>query len=285
MDQALQSCADGRGGSGGGGRDPTSVAQSPAAPASTVSTSIPPTPLETSNGGDPHTASDFIIAIAAQERRVFELREELARAETELAQLKKQWTAEEVYRKKSDSQRTDPYRTVAAADDDVFVATKRSIELDRRKLLIQTQQGSQTPSNRKVLRGSHARTLSLLSPSKGEGGFSIGDESRTESILSPSMEQRAAQIANPHVTKRQSWQARPQHSQQASSSGISSLPQMVEDFRDGFRAFVEDIKQITIGDEPVTGPTSGSGSGSGSGNEQRPTAKVYKICALERFYS
>ncbi|KAK5993453.1 hypothetical protein PT974_06884 [Cladobotryum mycophilum] len=224
------------------------ITQSPVTTASLVTPSIPPTPSETPNGAAPAGANEFIIAIAAQERRVFELKEELTRAETELARLKKQWTSEEVYRKRSDSQRTDSSRYAASIDEDVLVATKRSIELDRRKLLLQTQQGT-PPSNRKVLRGNHARTLSLLSPSKTDEGFSMHEDGKPEPISLPSIEQRAAQITNPNLAKRSSWQPRSQQQ----TSNVPAVPQIVEDFKFGFRAFVEDIRQITIGDEPVTG--------------------------------
>jgi hypothetical protein len=68
--------------------------------ASALASSVPQTPLETpaSVATSPSNANEFIIAIAAQERRVLELKEELAQAEVELAKLKKQWASEEVYR-------------------------------------------------------------------------------------------------------------------------------------------------------------------------------------------
>ncbi|KAJ3476054.1 hypothetical protein NLG97_g9250 [Lecanicillium saksenae] len=51
----------------------------------------------------------------------------------------------------------------------------------------------------------------------------------------------------PALSKRATWQPRTQ----PQSLGVFPL---VEDFKLGLRAFVEDIRQITVGDEPITGP-------------------------------
>lgn len=134
-----------------------------------ASSSVPPTPVEASTATSPSDASDFIIAIAAQERRVLELREELARVEADLASLKKQWTAREPYDKRRGSHEADSRRRAAAPgtlDDDAATASRRSFELNRRKLLLQNQ-GQSTPaqSRRRVLRG--RRASCLCSPRRG----------------------------------------------------------------------------------------------------------------------
>ncbi|KAL6807380.1 hypothetical protein GGI42DRAFT_341455 [Trichoderma sp. SZMC 28013] len=228
------------------------LADSPAIlSASAVVSSVPQTPLETpaSVATSPSNANEFIIAIAAQERRVLELKEELAQAETELARLKKQWASEEVYRKRSNSHRNDPFgNSQASIDDDALVASRRSVELDRRKHILQ---GQTTPAQarRKIIRGGHARTLSLLSPVRTESVFSLNEVTQADPIALPSVEQRVAQLTDPTLAKRSSWQPRSQQTM-ASVVGVASV---VEDFKLGFRAFVEDIRQITVGDEPVTG--------------------------------
>ncbi|KAK1253364.1 hypothetical protein MKX07_001441 [Trichoderma sp. CBMAI-0711] len=218
-----------------------------------TASSVPQTPLETpaSIAASPSNANEFIIAIAAQERRVLELKEELAQAETELARLKKQWASEEVYRKRSDSYRSDPFgNSQAGIDDDALVASRRSVELDRRKHILQGQ-GQTTPAQarRKVIRGGHARTLSLLSPVRTESVFSLNEATQADPITLPSVEQRVAQLTDPTLAKRSSWQPRSQQS----VASVVGVPSIVEDFKLGFRAFVEDIRQITVGDEPVTG--------------------------------
>ncbi|KAK6453220.1 hypothetical protein FP744_10009472 [Trichoderma asperellum] len=228
------------------------LADSPAImTASALASSVPQTPLETpaSVATSPSNANEFIIAIAAQERRVLELKEELAQAEIELAKLKKQWASEEVYRKRSDSQRGELFgSSQASIDDDALVASRRSVELDRRKQILH---GQTTPaqSRRRVMRGGHARTLSLLSPVRTDNVFSLNEVTQADPIALPSVEQRTAQLTNPTLSKRSSWQPRSQQS----VASVVGVPSIVEDFKLGFRAFVEDIRQITVGDEPVNG--------------------------------
>ncbi|KAL7937251.1 hypothetical protein V8C35DRAFT_277741 [Trichoderma chlorosporum] len=228
------------------------LADSPAImAASAMTSSVPQTPLETpaSVATSPSNTNEFIIAVAAQERRVLELKEELAQAETELARLKKQWASEEVYRKRSNSHRTDPFGiSQASIDDDALVASRRSVELDRRKHILQGQT-IPAQARRKVIRGGHARTLSLLSPIRTESVFSLNEVTQADPIALPPVEQRMAQLTDPTLAKRSSWQPRSQQSV-ASVVGVASV---VEDFKLGFRAFVEDIRQITVGDEPVNG--------------------------------
>ncbi|KAL7795368.1 hypothetical protein V8C37DRAFT_408752 [Trichoderma ceciliae] len=258
------------------------LAESPAiTTASAVASSVPQTPLETpaSVATSPSNANEFIIAIAAQERRVLELKEELAQAETELARLKKQWTSEEVYRKRSNSHRGDVFGiSQAGIDDDALVASRRSVELDRRKHILQ---GQTTPAQarRKVIRGGHARTLSLLSPIRTDSVFSLNEATTQEDpIALPSLEHRMAQLTNPTLAKRSSWQPR---SQQSVASAVG-VPSIVEDFKLGFRAFVEDIRQITVGDEPVTGQPQRPVSTSMANAREQDTSKPNHATAHAR---
>ncbi|UKZ72771.1 hypothetical protein TrVFT333_000406 [Trichoderma virens FT-333] len=224
------------------------LADSPAIlAASAMASSVPQTPLETptSIATSPSNANEFIIAIAAQERRVLELKEELATAEIELARLKKQWASEEVYRKRSNSHRGDPFgNPQAVIDDDALVASRRSVELDRRKHILQ---GQTTPAQ--------ARRKVILT--------------QADPVALPSVEQRMAQLTDPTLNKRASWQPRSQQSV-ASVVGVASV---VEDFKLGFRAFVEDIRQITVGDEPVTGQSQRPMSTSIANAREQDTSK------------
>ncbi|POR36031.1 Uncharacterized protein TPAR_03784 [Tolypocladium paradoxum] len=226
---------------------PTSDPSRPAL-ISAATPSIPPTPVETSTVTSPSDANEFIIAIAAQERRVLELREELARAEADLVALKKEWTSKEPYHKRGASSHVDLQRNVAPGPtNDDTAASRRSVELDRRKLLLQNQnQGTPTQNRRRVLRGGHTRTLSLLSPARTNSEFSVREDSSQEEMKLPPLDRRTAQLTNPALSKRASWQPR-------SAQNSPVVPQLVEDFKLGLRAFVEDIRQITVGDEPVTG--------------------------------
>ncbi|WZH44757.1 DUF4048 domain-containing protein [Fusarium acuminatum] len=234
---------------------PTSDPSRPT-PTSSAMSSVPPTPID-SGISTPADANEFIIAIAAQERRVLELREELLRAEADLTSLKKKWTTQE---KKGDPIPFEAYRSPVLPSEDDGASVRRSVDSDRRKLLHQAQSSPTTPNRRRVLRGGHTRTLSLLSPAKPDAGFSLYQDRdhEHEQVILPSLERRTAQLTNPHLSKRASWQPR-------SQQGGPVVPQIVEDFKLGLRAFVEDIRQITVGDEPINGqPVRSSSTGENS---------------------
>ena len=126
---------------------------------------------------------------------------------------------------------------------------RRSVDLDRRKILLQNQ-GTPTQARRKVLRGGHTRTLSLLSPGKSTTPLAgLGIETpdpETIGLPLPRMEPRTPEPDIVSLSKRASWQPRTYQSPIA-------VPQIVEDFRLGLKAFVDDIRQITVGDEAAAG--------------------------------
>ncbi|ODA79783.1 hypothetical protein RJ55_05377 [Drechmeria coniospora] len=227
---------------------PTSDPSRPASMSTAAATSMPMRAPEKPAASSPTDANEFIIAIAAQERRVLEIREELARAEAHLVSLKKQWASKEAYQKKSGGQQVEPDRdgTPFAVVDDP-VASRRSVEMDRRKMLLQGQaHGTPTQNRRRVMRGGHTRTLSLLSPASTSAEFSVHEDAGPSDVRRLPVHRRPDQFSNPALLKRASWQPR-------SARSSPAVPQFVEDFRLGLQAFVEDIRQITVGDEPITG--------------------------------
>lgn len=240
---------------------PTSDPSRPT-PTSAAPTSVPPTP-DSAVMASPSNANEFIIAIAAQERKVLELREELSRAEGQLASLKKQWTTKDSYHKRAESLSLESPRRVAPIVDEETPATRHSIDLSHRKLMLQNQ-GTPTSNRRRVLRGGHARTLSLLSPPKPDVSFSVLEDHNEGpiSLPPPPMERRTPQLPNPGPSKRASWGPRAYQNSPA-------MPQMVEDFKLGLRTFMEDIRQVTMGDEPVAGQLARSQSL----NQQRPAGR------------
>ncbi|PHH82796.1 hypothetical protein CDD82_4775 [Ophiocordyceps australis] len=218
------------------------------------SSSVPPTPSQASTPASASDVSDFIIAIAAQERRVLELREELGRAESHLASLKKQWTAKEAQIKRHGNHHVQATPNVVPRTClDVSGQTQRKIELDRRKLLLQSQHQTQpqsTPSTsnrRRVICGGHTRTLSLLSPAHPAATFATSECSGLGGLKRRSVEELVAQPGNSSV------KAYPLTRQARSACNSPGVPQLVEDFKLGFKAFVEDIRQITVGEEPIRG--------------------------------
>ncbi len=214
--------------------------------------SKPPTPAQTPVLAPLEDANDFIIAIAAQERKVLELREELARAEADLTSLKKKWTAKESMQKRTVEIKSMDSPRPTDTPDGATSPARRSVDLDRKKLLLQSQNNTPTTptqGRRRVIRGGHTRTLSLLSPARPGTGFPVHEDNSIDSVLQQQQERLPPQVHTPTLSKRATWQPRTQ----PPSSGV---PQIVEDFRLGIRAFVEDIRQITVGDEPVSGELS-----------------------------
>jgi len=145
----------------------------------------------------------------------------------------------------------------AAAAPDSDGSARRSIELDRRKALLLGQhsaQGTPTQSRRRVFRGGHTRTLSLLSPTKATDDFNV-HEDMGDDVTSPSKELEAhfqhafsqyGPVNPSQLSKRASWAPRSAHQ-------LSGFKQVVHELRAGLSTFVEDLRQATVGDEAVTG--------------------------------
>ena len=221
---------------------PTAYSARPT-PATATGASFPPTPLDTPSLMSPIDPNDFITAIAAQERYVLELREALGRAESDLTTLKKQWANHEAYKKRSPRRNVEPIPGLgAAAELQDEAAIRRSAEMDRRKALLGQQSQLSTPerSRRRVYQGCHARKLSLLSPTKADGeSFADGDEPEGAKLDSD------PRFTASMPSKRASWAARP--------TQATGVKQLAEDLKSGIWTFMEDLRQATVGDEPITG--------------------------------
>ena len=61
-----------------------------------------------------HDSNTFLTALASQERRVLELKEELQKAETDLEKLKRQWTTHEAARKRNELRQLEPMQYVSS---------------------------------------------------------------------------------------------------------------------------------------------------------------------------
>ncbi|KAI8961547.1 hypothetical protein F5Y11DRAFT_325667 [Daldinia sp. FL1419] len=211
----------------------------------TPTSSVPPTPVQASVVTSPTDANDFIIAIAAQERRVLELREELARAEHDLRRLKKQWTASDGYKKRVAARNIDSLRTASVLEgqwghDDPSTLRYTS-ELERRKAILLAQsKGTPRNTKRTVIRGGHTRALSLLSPTASPSG--------DEALRSPDLYSKPSPGCTPLISKRATWAPR-------QSQPTNGMKQIANDFKQGLWTFVEDLRQATVGDEAISGTT------------------------------
>lgn len=220
--------------------------QTSTSPTSTViSPVLPYTPLVAEKPAVPAgpTDSAFLTALAAHERRVLELREELVKAEHELHRLKQTWAAHEAHKKRQhDPRRLHKLQPLQTEDS----STTRQQDMERRRALLN---GSRS-SNRTVFSGSrHARTLSLLTPDVARQMPPPRDFPRpappsripTDADLTSEVARTADDAIDLGLPR---------------EVLLKTGKQMATDFRDGLWTFIEDLRQATVGDEGVNGTTS-----------------------------
>ncbi|KAI2696940.1 hypothetical protein CBS147332_8903 [Penicillium roqueforti] len=238
----------------------------------------------------PDDGYDFLRAIASQERKVMELREELTRAEADLVTIKKQWAMSEKSRKRAEINHAEPLMPLRAPDFSTSEASssharqqsmssvtsstvsqeRMSRDLDRRssvRAAVAAAPGTKIGSNgRRVFHGTHTRTLSLLSPvsgpsmsSRGELGLSDERVGRTpRSATLPSVERNNPALMNAQLDESQvpehllaQWhKTLPPPSREAL---VRTGKQMASDLREGLWTFLEDIRQATVGEEGISG--------------------------------
>ncbi|KAL8783304.1 MAG: hypothetical protein Q9213_004738 [Squamulea squamosa] len=228
-------------------------------------------------------SSSFLTALAAQERRVLELREELLKAEDDLSQLKKQWATHEAIKKMNEFRHRQQLQKLEPASQSpyeefqtrnggpaVFDAYERpSADIEPReqeehvdgdhkasclKITLQTQ--------RRVFEGSqHTKALSLLSKT--------GTSRHTPNLVlqRPSSQAPPLSETSPPLKRRQTLSSRrpPIHAAtQAMLTGqskevfIQSGKQLVGDLREGLWTFFEDLRQATVGEEASSDPNRNS---------------------------
>ncbi|KAL9083879.1 MAG: hypothetical protein Q9165_008349 [Trypethelium subeluteriae] len=218
------------------------------------------TPVTASRQPSP-TDNGFLTALAAQERHVLELKEELHKAEQELDKLKRQWAAQESVKKRQDAHHVQPLRPLStdlgsAQDDDTngsSASTQK--EAEKRKSTV----ASSKPTHRRVFSGSrHTRALSLLSPDKmNEKTFPSPPETKQ-----PESPPRPAPLSRMNTAPDLLEQIRNTNTMEDITSPVSETPkeafrlsrQMATDFKDGLWTFFEDLRQATVGDEGIVGP-------------------------------
>jgi len=155
-----------------------------------------------SQGQTARSSADFLTLLAAQERKVLELKEELQRAEADLVSLKKQWAVYEANKKREEVRHVK--RLQALTLDEV---TGRPVDLEdeeaeeerrRRRALVERSNTTDTATvgdgssklgrkgSQRVFSGSrHTKTLSLLSPTvqKQLAARSAASGAETEDVL------------------------------------------------------------------------------------------------------
>ena len=214
------------------------------------------------------TGSKFLTAVAAQERRVLELREELQKAERELINLKKQFATHEASRKRNDPRRPQQLQNMETAlspesSDDDRSGSSRYMhrEMEKRKALL----NGVRPYQRTVFSGSrHARALSLLSPERTSAPLAFPRPNNQNTAKEPSKcNEVETSLTSPTLSM--SPYDSDGSNERFRQDGINKEvivrtgKQMASDLRQGLWTFLEDLRQATVGDEGIS-PTRARGS-------------------------
>lgn len=233
-----------------------------------------PEPQET-----PHE-TNILAVLAAQERYVLELKEELSKAEADLNMLKSHWARHEASKRHNQVRRVAPLQPLDTSlanspptlfDDDDASGLSMQKEMERRKNLLSHSK----PAQRKVFSGSrHLRTLSLLSPDRVDSpsfphtADLLGNQSPNMRPLHSARTSTSSEITRPLVS--------PAEHDRYDMGGMPTIQreqliragtQMATDFKKGLFTFIEDIRQATVGDEAVHTTDSASGSASAKGSK------------------
>jgi ribosomal protein L29 len=222
-----------------------------------------PSPLVANQSAlpSPQDSAGFMQALAGQERKVFELREELNRAEVELKKLKTQWAIHEADKKRAEIRlvrRLEPMQledtiqgqATPLGDEDI---ARRSAELDRRKAILAANVTK--VSRRKIITGGHTRALSLLSPDRSPNGqypsFDTVERSTDSFDVGPGLPAIPRKLTMPDTSQGLSriTSDRARHSYQGSTT--IGVKQIAEDLKAGLWTFMEDLRQATVGEDAL----------------------------------
>ncbi|KAL8897770.1 MAG: hypothetical protein Q9192_002423 [Flavoplaca navasiana] len=219
----------------------------------------------------------FLTALAAQERRVLELSEELKKAEDDLSRLKKQWATHEAIKKRNEFRHREQLQKLGPASrssyeglpmrdekpiafDPYDTSPTRSKRTEQEEQLGEEQtadlQISTRQTQRRIFAGSrHTRALSLLSKI---------DTTKTDLVLQRPCPQapHLSQKGNP-LKRSQTMTTRKSAHRTINKKASDSQPnevfmetgkQLVGDLREGLWTFFEDLRQATVGEEASTDP-------------------------------
>lgn len=215
----------------------------------------------------PSEEPNFLTILAAQERRVLEVKEELQKAEEELQRLKKQWSSQEASNRRNEGRRIHQLRplstsstkdTAITGDGDGSSAWMYE-EMERRKALM----GRGRQSSRRLFTGARGpRPLSLVAMNPNiladfpEPRQSLDNEGSLQSNVGPDMLPEESRARSPTSFFR-SASSSPQRSQRQSMP-LSGTKQLASEWKEGLWTFFEDLKHATVGDEARTSRSSSS---------------------------
>lgn len=243
-----------------------------------------PSPVPSPDAASSPTEDNFLAVLAAQERYVLELKEELAKAEDDLKTVKKHWAKHQSIKQRNDHRRITQLQPLTTSlanlradpDDDDGSTLWMQKEMERRKALLT---GTRT-SQRKVFSGSrHLRTLSLLSPDKSYSPSFPQPPDIRKSADEPDTRPQAIvrTSTSPEIANHIADSLRDERYDLAGLSHIQreallrTGKQLASDFKDGLLTFIEDIKQATVGEEAIAQGDSSGPQGTPARGTRKPS--------------
>ncbi|KAH7413636.1 hypothetical protein DE146DRAFT_600363 [Phaeosphaeria sp. MPI-PUGE-AT-0046c] len=218
--------------------------------------------------------TNILAILAAQERHVLELKEELNKAEADLRNLRKHYALYEANKHRNTVRKVTQLQPVNTLidissdnekdpEDETGSNAWLQKEMERRKALLVNTKSSQ----RKVFSGSrHLRTLSLLSPDKIYAPsfpqpLDLHEDESAAKQIEPAPRSSTSSDQNKHImdigNERYDMSGLPIIQREQI---IRAGTQMANDFKNGLFTFIEDIRQATVGDEAVNGHDEEAGS-------------------------
>lgn len=216
----------------------------------------------------PTDSGHFLTTLAAQERRVLELREELQKAEKDLTGLKRQWATFEANRKKTGSRHVEKLQPLSAAlVSKTDTGGEVPVPLNSSTFEKLSTKPPRKPQQRVFSGSRHTRTLSLLTPASGSSQPSFPhpfSDAYPESAPGPRTDNTEQTLSRsstmPNVDENVAFGRtykdlanRRSMPPPSTDALVKTGKQMASDFRDGLWTFFEDIRQATVGEEGING--------------------------------
>ena len=216
----------------------------------------------------PTDPNNFLTTLAAQERRVLELREELQKAESDLVGLKRQWAIFEANRKKSGIRHVEQLQPLSGSHlSKTDLGGDIPMPLNASTFEKLAAKPARKPQQRVFSGSRHTRTLSLLTPTSGDRNeVSSEPFSNDVSTAAPDPEN---ENNNPTLSRSSTMPSseasagfgktyknlanRRSMPPPSADALVKTGKQMASDLRDGLWTFFEDIRQATVGEEGISG--------------------------------
>lgn len=245
-------------------------------PRSRPSSWVAPSRVLSPESETPPSETNVLAILAAQERYVFELKEELNKAETDLLNLRKYYATYEANKHRNTVRKVaqlQPVNTLIdispdnekEPEDVTGSSALLQKETERRKALMTNTKSSQ----RKVFSGSrHLRTLSLLSPDKIHAPsfpqpLDLHEDGPAAKPIEPAPRSSTSSDRTKHIidigNERYDMSGLPTIQREQI---IRAGTQMANDFKNGLFTFIEDIRQATVGEEAINGHDDEAGAAS-----------------------